>query len=95
MNLSRTVRRLAQILAGLATVVVTSLAAVFASTPSWRARLLSWADPPLPSVWDKHPPLPADVHAAVTGGIPGWQTTLIAIRAGLLAATMTVLEGQA
>jgi hypothetical protein len=42
--------------------------------------------PPRPPGWNKHPPLPAHTHAAVTGGMPGWQITLIVAAAVLLAA---------
>jgi hypothetical protein len=45
------------------------------------------ADPP-PPIREKHPPLPAHTHAAATGGMPGWQITLIAVAAVLLAAAL-------
>jgi hypothetical protein len=35
--------------------------------------------------------VPAPVHAAVTSGMPGWQITLIAIGAALLAAAAALL----
>ena len=35
--------------------------------------------------------VPAPAHAAVTSGMPGWQITLIAISAALLAATAAVV----
>ena len=35
------------------------------------------------------------VHTAVTGGMPGWQITLIAVAAALLAATVAVLVDRA
>jgi len=87
MNLIHAIRRLAGILAGLATAALASTAApaALASTPPGRAWLPSWADPPLP----------VHVHAAATGGIPGWQATLIAIGVALLVATMAVLAGRA
>jgi len=44
--------------------------------------------PPLPPVREKHPPLPAHTHAAATGGMPGWQITLMAVAAVLLAAAL-------
>ena len=34
---------------------------------------------PRPPGWNKHPPLPALTHTTATGGIPGWQITLIAV----------------
>jgi hypothetical protein len=36
-------------------------------------------------------PTVAHLHAAVTGGMPGWQITVIAIGAALLAAVLAVL----
>jgi len=38
---------------------------------------------------------PAHIHAAATGGMPGWQITLIAIGAALLAAAATLLLDRA
>ena len=35
------------------------------------------------------------VHTVVTGGMPGWQITLIAVAAALLAATVAVLADRA
>ena len=62
------------------------------------------AAPPLPPRWNKHPPLPpghihqpvhqapvpVPVHTVGIGGMPGWQITLIAAAAALLAAALTV-----
>jgi len=67
------------------------------------------AAPPLPPGWNKHPPLPlahihqrvhqapvpVPVHTAVIGGMPGWQITLIAAGAALLAAAPAVIAGRA
>ena len=91
MNLIHAIRRLAGILAGLATAALASTAApaALASTPPGRAWLPSWAGPPLPPGWNKHPPLPVHAHAAVTG----WQATLIGV--ALLVATLAVLAGRA
>jgi hypothetical protein len=87
---------LAVIAAGLAGAVLACAAAMpaaLASTSPGRARLLSWADPPLPPGWNKHPPLPdpARVHAALAGGIPGWQLTLMAVTIVLLVATVVAI----
>jgi hypothetical protein len=41
-----------------------------------------------------YPPI-SHVHTVVTGGMPGWQITLIAIGAALLAATVAVLLDRA
>src|SRR5262249_4146476 len=51
------------------------------------------APQPPPSGWNKHPPLPdpARVHAALAGGIPGWQLTLMAVTIVLLAATLVAI----
>ena len=35
-------------------------------------------------------PVPPQIHTIVTGGMPGWQITLIAIGAALLAAVLAV-----
>jgi hypothetical protein len=50
-----------------------------------------WADPPLPPGWTKHLPLPVHVHPLATGGIPGWQLTLMAVTVILLAATSVAI----
>ena len=42
-----------------------------------------------------HTAVPAHLHAAVTGGMAGWQITLIAIAAALAVATLAVLLGRA
>ena len=42
-----------------------------------------------------HTLIPAHIHAAATGGMPGWQITLIAIGAALLAAVTTLLLNRA
>jgi hypothetical protein len=86
---------LAVIVAGLAGAAVAFAAApaALASASPRRARLLSWADPPLPPGWNKHPrlPDPARVHAALGGGIPGWQLTLMAVTIVLPVATLVAI----
>jgi hypothetical protein len=87
---------LAVALTGLAGAVLAFAAAVpaaLASTSPRRARLLSWADPPLPPGWNKHPKLPDPirVHAALAGRIPTWQLTLMAVTIVLLAATLVAI----
>lgn len=96
MNRGHALGRLAVILAGLAGAVLAFAAVVptaLASTSPRRARLLSWADPPLPPGWTKHPrlPDPARVHAALADGIPGWQLTLMAVTIVLLTATVVAI----
>ena len=95
MNRCHALRHLAAIVAGLAGAVVTFAAvpAALASASYRRARLLSWADPPLPPGWNKHPrlPDPARVHAALAGGMPGWQLSLMAVTIVLFAATSVAI----
>ena len=81
------------ILAGLASALLICIAAApaaFASRSPGRARVLAWADPPLWRSWGKHSPLPALTHTAVTGSMPGWQITLIAAGAAILATALAV-----
>ena len=81
------IRRVAEVLAGLAVAWLAFSAAppaAFASVPR-----------PVPPGWNKHPPLPAPFHTLVVGGMPGWQITLIAVGAALLAATVAVLADRA
>src|SRR5215469_13632511 len=96
MNLTPAIGRLAGILAGLAgaaAAVAVGVPAALAPTLPGRTWLLSWPDPPLPPGWNKHPPLPdpARLHAALAGGMPGWQITLIAAAAILAAAAAVLL----
>jgi len=92
MNRWRALGPVAVIVTGQAGAVVV-FATVPASASPRRARLLSWADPPLPPGWNKHPrlPDPARVHAALVGGIPGWQLTLMAVTIVLLVATLVAI----
>jgi hypothetical protein len=81
------IRRVAEVLAGLAGALLAfavAAPAAFASGPR-----------PVPPGWNKHPALPAHFHTVVVGGMPGWQITLIAIGAALLAATVAVLADRA
>jgi hypothetical protein len=87
MNRIPHIRRLAATLAGLAGALLAfamAAPAAFASVP-----------PLPPPVREKHPPLPVQVHTVVIGGMPGWQITLIAVGAALLAATIAVLLDRA
>lgn len=97
MNRIRYLRRLMSILAGLAGVLLASAAAVppaFAGTNPIPDPPGYIGDPyigtaPVVSV-------PATtVHVISTGGMPGWQITLIAIGAALLAAMIAVLADRA
>jgi hypothetical protein len=95
------IRRLACALAALASALVASVSATpaaFATTspgpvgpapadarPGTPVKL-----PPLPAGWYKHPSLPAHTHAVAAGSTPGWQITLNAAGAVLLAAALAV-----
>jgi hypothetical protein len=81
MNPIRTIRRLTVMLAGL----TGSLLALSTGAPAAFAYVL----PPHPSSGGTAGPPPA--QAIVTSGMPGWQITLIAAAAAILAATAAVL----
>ena len=93
MNRCHALGQFAVIGAGLAGAVVAFVPASLASASARQARLASWVDPPLPPGWTKHPrlPDPARVHAALAGGVPGWQLTLMAVTIVLLAATLVAI----
>ena len=91
------IRRFAGVLAGPAAALV-----AFGATPAFATR-----PPPGPAP-ASHPalspwqlvggyPVPGGVPArtVVSGGMPGWQITLIAVAAALLAATVAVLADRA
>ena len=91
--------RLAGVLAGLAGAwlgLAMAAPAAFAVThPSpGPAGYLTPGAPGLPAP-PGPPPLPVQVHTVVVGGMPGWQITLIAIGAALLAAVAAVLADRA
>jgi len=95
MNPIRAIRGLVCILAGLAgglLALTTASPAAFArpGPPSVTPTVLVTPQPPPPG-WNKHPALPAHVHALATGGIPGWQLALIAAGAAGLAAAVVLL----
>ena len=87
--------RLARILAGLAAALVAAVAAAPAALaqqypqPGQLARLGPMVPPP------HHTVVPAQSHAAVTGGMAGWQIALIALGAAILAAIAAVLVERA
>jgi hypothetical protein len=87
MNPVRHLRRLVAALAGFAGALLAFAAAAPAAFASAR--------PPLPPGWNKHPPLPVQVHTVVIGGMPGWQIALIAAAAALCAAIAAVLVDRA
>jgi hypothetical protein len=98
MNHGQNIRCFAGTLAGLACALL-----AFASAAP--AALASGPEPPVPAYWYKQSYLPpghvvgsvykVPVHTVVTGGMPGWQITLIAVGAALIAATVAVLLDRA
>jgi hypothetical protein len=99
------IRRLAAVPAGLAGALLAFAAAAPAALasqlrpdPPWwlmHRALPVHLPPELPGLF-KHPPPPGHVaHAAGSGGMPGWQITLIAAGTALLAAAVAVLLDRA
>lgn len=77
------IRRLAVLLAGLASVLMASCIAV----PAAFARI----QPPSGGLGSP-PPTPApQAHVVISGGMPGWQITMIAVGAALAAAVVAVI----
>ena len=101
MNPAHAIRRLARILAGLAGATAAATISAYTAVPAAFAgasprparpapagsRPANW--PALAPGWNKHPPLPAHAPAITSGGMPGWQVTLIAA-AALVAAGLAV-----
>lgn len=89
------IRRLIGILTGFAAALVAAVAVAPAA--------FATVDPPpgpLSRYEPQAPPLhntlvPAHTHAAVTIGMPGWQITLIAVGAAIVAAAVAVLLDRA
>jgi hypothetical protein len=82
MNVIQHIRRFGGVLAGLAAVLLAC-----GATPAFAV-----PPPPEPSGPATSPVV---VHTTVAGGMPGWQITLIAVAAALLAATVAVLADRA
>ncbi len=101
MNGIRHIRRLASVLAGLAGVLLASAAAVpaaYAGTdliPGPGGGPGGYVGDPYIGTPPVAPVPATTVHVINTGGMPGWQITLIAIGAALLAATVAVLLDRA
>src|SRR5262249_30322581 len=97
MNRCHALGHLAVVLAGLAGAVFVlarpAVAAALAPAAPGGPGRLAGGPPPLPPGWNKHPQPshPARVHAALAGGIPGWQLTLMAVTILLLAATLVAI----
>ena len=99
MNPIRHLRRMAGVLAGLASAwlgLAMAAPAAFAVThpTPGPAGYVTPGAPGYP-VPQPGPALPAQVHAVVVGGMPGWQITLIAMGAALFAAIAAVLADRA
>ncbi|HEV8275884.1 MAG TPA: hypothetical protein VGQ26_09335 [Streptosporangiaceae bacterium] len=86
MNHIHPIRRLAGLLTGLAA----TLLALTAASP---AALAVNVPPPGGGAGTVQPP--PQVHAIVTGGMPGWQITLIALAAAIIAAAVAVIVDRA
>jgi hypothetical protein len=82
MNVIQYIRRFAGVLAGLAAVLLAC-----GATPAFAV-----PPPPEPS---EPATSPVVIHTTVSGGMPGWQITLIAVAAALLAAAVAVLTDRA
>ena len=95
MNPIHTIRRLACMLTGLAT----ALTAAVATAPAAFAQPSPPPGPP--AEISRFGPLlvphavPAHTHAAITGGLAGWQITMIAVGAAILGAIVGVLLDRA
>ena len=87
MNRIHPIRRLAGIVAGLAGVLL----AFTAASPA----ALAIRVPPPDGFGGTVQPPPPQVHTIVTGGMPGWQITLIAVAAAVIAATVAVILDRA
>ncbi len=99
MNRIRHLRRMAGVLAGLASAwlgLAMAAPAAFAVThpTPGPAGYVTPGAPGYP-VPQPGPPLPAQVHTVVVGGMPGWQIALIAMGAALFAAVTAVLADRA
>lgn len=91
MNPLKRIRRFAAVLAGLAGALV-----AFGATPAFAMH----EPPPGTGSGITTSPVgtttpPVEVHTVVVGGMPGWQITLIAAGAALLAAVLAVLLDRA
>ena len=86
MNRIHPIRRAAGILAGLAGAL---LALAAASPAAFAIRV------PPPGDYGGTVQPPPQVHTIVTGGMPGWQITLIAVVAAVIAATVAVIVDRA
>jgi hypothetical protein len=98
MNRIHPIRRLAGIMTGLAGALLALTAASPAAlaTPTPPPGQLPRFLPCSPTCANGlHTVTPAHIHAAVTGGMPGWQITLIAIGVAVIAAAVAVIVDRA
>ena len=86
MNRIHPLYRLAGIVAGLAGALLASIAT---SAPAFADHV------PPPDDHGGLVPAPPQVHPIVTGGMPGWQITLITIAAAIVAAAVAVAVDRA
>ena len=84
MNHIHPIHRVASILAGLAA----GLLALATASPAAFAR--PWPHSVGPTGRNMHPPLHAPIHPVATSALTGWQITLIAAAAAVLAATVAI-----
>ena len=86
------IRRLVGVLTGLAA----ALAAAVVGAPAAFAATGTYPPPEPPvSHGPAAPPVLTHTHAAVTGGMAGWQIVLIAVGAAILGAAVAVLVNRA
>ncbi len=89
------IRRAASILTGLAAAVLACSAAPAAlAAPAGIGPVGGSPASSSPNrAW--HPPAPAQIHSIISGGMPGWQITLIAAAAAILTAAAAVILDRA
>jgi len=94
-RIHRSIRVLAGLFAGVVVALAAGAPAAFA-TPTPPPGPLPRFLPCSPTCANgPHTVAPAHIHADVTGGMPGWQITLIAIGAALLAAAVALVLDRA
>jgi len=91
MNPITYIRRLAAAVAGLAALALVA----FGATPAFATMPPGGPDGAPVSPNQVPAPPPVQIHTVVTGGMPGWQITLIAVGAALIAAIAAVLADRA
>jgi len=94
-HIHRSIRVLAGLLLGVMASLAVGTPAALATTtppPSPPPRFLPCSPTCAPGL---HSVARAHIHTAVTGGMPGWQITLIAIGAALLAAAVALVLDRA